>query len=87
MMLPNVAPISGRSDVDVAALLAGPAAPVPLVVSKEAATTTPSQEQSDAAMVVSKGVAQSEPPVAQVMAPDVGRAESDAATVASEGAA
>ena len=38
-------------------------------------------------MVVSEGVAQSVPPAAQVTAPDVGRAESDAATMASEGAA
>ena len=37
-------------------------------------------------MVVSEGVAQSVPPAAQVTAPDVGRAESDAAAVASEAA-
>ena len=38
-------------------------------------------------MVVSERVAQSVPPMAQVTAPDVGLAESDAAVVASEGAA
>ena len=38
-------------------------------------------------MVVSEGVAQSVPPMAQVTAPDAGRAESDAAMAASEGAA
>ena len=38
-------------------------------------------------MVASKGVAQFVPPVGQVTAPDAGQAESDAAAVASEGAA
>ena len=49
--------------------------------------TRPSQEQPDVAVVVFEGVAQSEPPAAQVTAPDAGQAESDVAVVASEGAA
>ena len=90
-MLPDVAPVSGRSDAVVAASLADPTAPVvaptPLVVVEEATVTTSSQEQPDVAVVVSEGVAQSVPPVAIETAPDVDRVELDAATVASEGAA
>ena len=90
-MLPDVAPVLGRSDAIVAASSAGPAAPAvapaPLVVAEQVATTASSQEQSDAAVVVSEGVAHSMPPTAQVTAPDVGRAEVDAAAVASDGAA
>jgi len=88
MMLPDVAPLSGAV---VAASLAGPAAsaaaPVPSVVSEQAAVTAPSQEQLDVAVVVSEGVAQSEPSVAHVTAPDAGQAKLDAAAVASEGVA
>ena len=91
MALPDIAPVLGSSDADVATSLAGPAAPavapVPSVVVDQAAMTVPSREQLDVAAVASEGVAQSVPPVAQVTAPDVGRAESDAAAVASEGAA
>ena len=91
MTLPDAAPVSGRSGADVVASLASPAvpavAPMPLVVSEQAATTAPSQEWPDAATVVSEGVAQSVPPAAQVTAADAGRAESDAAAVVSEGAA
>ena len=68
----------------------------------EVATTMPSQEQPDAATVVSEGVAQSMLPAAQATVPDAGQMEedvargsptlmsqvpSDAAIVASEGAA
>ena len=48
MALPNVTPILGSSGADIAASLAGPAAPVvapvPSVVVEQAATTTPSHE-------------------------------------------
>ena len=58
MTLPDVAPVSGAV---VAASLAGPAAPavapVPSVVFEQAAATPSSQEQPDAAVVVSEGVA------------------------------
>ena len=88
MMLPDVAPVSGAV---VAASLAGPvasaAAPVSSVVSEQAAATTPSQEQPDTAVVVSEGVAQSEPPVAEVTVPDAGQTESGAAAAASKGVA
>ena len=72
------------------------------VSSVELSTTAPSQEQSDAGMVVSEAAAQSAPPAAQATVPDMGQAEedaaggsptltsqaqSDAAAVASEGAA
>ena len=61
MALPDVAPVSGRSGADVAASLAGLAAPavvpVPLVVVEQAATTALSQDQADVAAVVSEGAA------------------------------
>ena len=45
-----------------------------------------SQEQPDAAAVAFEGVAHSVPLAAQVTAPDVGRAELDAAVALSDGA-
>ena len=51
----------------------GPVSPV------EGAVTAPSQEQPDAATVVSEGTVQSVPPVAQATAPDAGRTEEDMA--------
>ena len=87
-MLPDVAPVSSAV---VAASFAGSAAsavvPVPSLVFEQTAATAPSQEQPDTAVVVSEGVAQSEPPVAQVTVPDAGQTESGAATAASEGVA
>ena len=65
MTLPNVALVSGRSGVDVAASLPGPAATavasMPSVVAEQATVTTPSQEQPDVAVAASEGVAQSVP--------------------------
>ena len=91
MALPDAASVSGRSGTDVAALLACPAAsvvsPVPLVVVEQVTTTATSWEQPNAAAVASEGVAHSMPPAAQVTTPDVGRAESDAAVMAFDGAA
>ena len=76
MTLPDVAPVSGKSGADVAALLAGPAAsvvvPMPLVVVEQAAATATCQEQPDVAAMASKGVAHSMPSAAQVTAPEAG---------------
>ena len=91
MALLDVAPVLGRSDAVVAASLAGPAvpmvAPTPLVVAELATVTMSSQEQPDAAVVVSEGVAQSKPLAAPATAPDADRAELVVAAVVSEGAA
>ena len=86
-MLPDVAPVLGRSNAAVAASLASPAVPAPLVVAGQATATMLGHEQPDVAVVVSKWVAQSAPLVAIETAPDVDRAKLDAATVVSEGAA
>ena len=45
----------------------------------EVAATAPSQEQPDAATVVSEGAAQSAPPAAQASEPEVGRTKGDTA--------
>ena len=49
------------------------------VLSVEVAVTAPSQEQPEAATVVSKGVAQSVLSAAQLTAPNAGRIEEDMA--------
>ena len=96
MVLPDVAPVSGRSDAEAVASLGDPMAPVvapaPSVVAEWAVSsmagaeplargpvslvgvdaTAPSQVQPDVAMVVFEGAAQSAPPVAQAMVPDMG---------------
>ena len=88
MVLPDVAPVLGRSIAASLVGLAAPAmAPTPLVVAEQATVTASGQEQPDVAVVVFEGVAQSVPLVATETAPDVDQAELDAAMVASEGAA
>ena len=71
MELPLV--LVASSMVGVAPQAEGLALPV------EVAMTAPRQEQPDAAMVVSEGVAESALPAAQGTAPDAGRMEEDTA--------
>ena len=73
--------------VTVASTVVGATPPVEAPPTQvEVATTVTSQAQLDTAMVVPEEVVRSAPPAAQVTVPDAGRVESDAATVASEGA-
>ena len=92
--LPDIAPILGRSDDDVAASSADPAAPVPSVVAEQAASSVvgavqPAEGLVSLTEVVPEGAVQSVPPETQVevAAAVPSQAGLDVAVMASEGVA